>query len=583
MLSGDPNALVTQDNIGDFSSLLEEILGRTGRIQEGVVSPGAFSYGGPPPPPLGSQHEQIPPFSGWNPSQQLAITLNTLRDPAGTNGSDVDMTGHTPMASAMIESMTSSPSVASMLNNSRHISPNHTPDTLSSLQFQGGGDSIFPANGQFSMSDINSILASAREPTGPAVQGQNAMSSMPMAPILPMFSMDGDFAISGGGNNGMMLSAPLDQQPSFAASLAEARMSTEGSRSNDTLKQQWLAQQKPVNASAPRSSRFSRFHPYLKTIARIAHRDSPTLLNRTPSTADPAVAAAAVNAMAAKFSRQEADAAAAAAAAAEQQSQLPQQKGLMYGPVPVAPRPSGVMPPGAHLAANLSVSQVVQHANNAGHTPSGRNARSARATEGGEGESRRYTCTFAGCVKQFKRYEHLKRHFRTHTGERPYKCPAPDCDKGFARMDNLNQHIRTHVNRKTANRRASGSGKAVKIPVGAGLAEDNVHSGLMFADSALFSVSGAPSSGFGENGIVLDTSSFSEPQPSLYAPLQSPRANARGMRIAMPEELSLMGREWFINNSSPPQPTAAPLPQPLQSPLMENNAVTMLRKISKNN
>ncbi|KAJ2808863.1 hypothetical protein H4S07_003313, partial [Coemansia furcata] len=318
------------------------------------------------------------------------------------------------------------------------------------------------------------------------------------------------------------------------------------------------------------------------TIARIAHRDSPTLLNRTPSTADPAVAAAAVNAMAAKFSRQEADAAAAAAAAG-QQSQLPQQKGLMYGPVPVAPRPSGVMPPGAHLAANLSVSQVVQHANNAGHTPSGRNARSARATEGGEGESRRYTCTFAGCVKQFKRYEHLKRHFRTHTGERPYKCPAPDCDKGFARMDNLNQHIRTHVNRKTANRRASGSGKAVKMPVGAGLAEDNVHSGLMFADSALFSVNGVPSSGFGENGIVLDTSSYSEPQPSLYAPLQSPRANARGMRIAMPEELSLMGREWFINNSSPPQPTAAPLPQPLQSPLMENNAVTMLRKISKNN
>ncbi|KAI7823979.1 hypothetical protein BX661DRAFT_126748, partial [Kickxella alabastrina] len=57
---------------------------------------------------------------------------------------------------------------------------------------------------------------------------------------------------------------------------------------------------------------------------------------------------------------------------------------------------------------------------------------------------RRYVCEYVGCSKQFKRQEHLKRHFRVHTGERPYKCPSAGCDKGFARMDNLNQHIRTH-------------------------------------------------------------------------------------------------------------------------------------------
>ncbi|KAJ2733226.1 hypothetical protein IW152_003225 [Coemansia sp. BCRC 34962] len=571
LLSGDPNALVTRDNIGDFNSLLEELLGKTGRIQEGVLSPGGLAVGGSQP--LSSQHQQLQPFSGWDPSQQLALSLGALGGPVGASGSDINMSGHTPMVSAMIESMASSPSVASILNSSQHISPNHTPDATSSLQFNGSGGNLYPANGSIPLSNIDDILASAHRPTGSAIHGQGA---------LPMFSMDGDFASTGEGNNAMLLGASLDQQQSFAASLAEARMSTEGSKSSDALKQQWLAQQKPVSISAPRSSRFSRFHPYLKTIARIAHRDSPTLLNRTPSTADPAVAAAAVNAMAAKFSRQEADAA-AAAATAEKQLQSSRQVELLLNTVPVAPRPSGAVLPGTHLANSLPVNQLVDHTNVAGQKSPGRSTRSTQAAGGGEGESRRYTCTFSGCDKQFKRYEHLKRHFRTHTGERPYKCPAPECDKVFARMDNLNQHIRTHVNRRTANWRTAGSGNAAAMAMGVGLSEDSAPNGLIFADSALFSVNSTAGGRFGESGPVLDTASFSEPQPPLYASVQSPRASARGMRIAMPEELSLMGREWFINNSSPPQTTAAALPQPLQSPLMENNAVTMLRKISKNN
>ena len=57
-------------------------------------------------------------------------------------------------------------------------------------------------------------------------------------------------------------------------------------------------------------------------------------------------------------------------------------------------------------------------------------------------KNRAHTCPLVSCNKLFKRMEHLKRHLRTHTLERPYMCPT--CRKHFSRRDNLNQHIKTH-------------------------------------------------------------------------------------------------------------------------------------------
>ena len=59
-----------------------------------------------------------------------------------------------------------------------------------------------------------------------------------------------------------------------------------------------------------------------------------------------------------------------------------------------------------------------------------------------DGKVRAFVCPLYSCGRLFKRMEHLKRHLRTHTMERPFTCPQ--CNKKFSRSDNLTQHLRTH-------------------------------------------------------------------------------------------------------------------------------------------
>merc|ERR1712000_101170 len=71
-----------------------------------------------------------------------------------------------------------------------------------------------------------------------------------------------------------------------------------------------------------------------------------------------------------------------------------------------------------------------------------RRARSATVRELGPYPQKSHSCPIPSCGRLFKRLEHLKRHVRTHTQERPYICPS--CNKAFSRSDNLAQHKRTH-------------------------------------------------------------------------------------------------------------------------------------------
>ncbi|KAH0610020.1 uncharacterized protein H6S33_012566 [Morchella sextelata] len=77
-----------------------------------------------------------------------------------------------------------------------------------------------------------------------------------------------------------------------------------------------------------------------------------------------------------------------------------------------------------------------------------RRAKSATVMEVSPYPQKSHSCPIPSCGRLFKRLEHLKRHVRTHTQERPYICNH--CNKAFSRSDNLAQHKRTHERDGTA-------------------------------------------------------------------------------------------------------------------------------------
>lgn len=78
-----------------------------------------------------------------------------------------------------------------------------------------------------------------------------------------------------------------------------------------------------------------------------------------------------------------------------------------------------------------------------------RKNRQGRKTD--QSDDRPFRCDFPECKSAFKRFEHLKRHMKIHTGEREFHCGFPGCFKSFARSDNLNQHQKLHKPNSNSN------------------------------------------------------------------------------------------------------------------------------------
>ncbi|KAJ1935755.1 hypothetical protein FBU59_005283, partial [Linderina macrospora] len=205
-LLNSTNAMLTNDNVGDFSDILEQLLGTSGQIRENrSAAGGGFSLDASAHQQQQQQQQQQqllwdhPSTAGQSSAaaqqqQSHAAAMlpgASLAQSGGVLGSDVEMAnGSSRAASAILDSLVSSPSVA---NSSNAMSPHDTPGQAAFSLGAGGSSSTglhgmvagdtssnSAFNAMLSMEEINDILASngvagSRPP--PSISGSSMASA----------------------------------------------------------------------------------------------------------------------------------------------------------------------------------------------------------------------------------------------------------------------------------------------------------------------------------------------------------------------------------------------------------------------
>lgn len=169
--------------------------------------------------------------------------------------------------------------------------------------------------------------------------------------------------------------------------------------------------------------------------------------------------------------------------------------------------------------------------------------------------SKAFVCPLFSCGRMFKRMEHLKRHLRTHTLERPYQCEH--CKKRFSRSDNLNQHYRTHGRAAPADQGAADGEQDVDELEGDDAALDYIGDVASMANVQMYEVEvqGQVQEIQGdEEGLVMATSAMAPPMPTAMDTLpddaQEPYyAEQLSQLVGGSPEQNAFG----ATNNSPPQ------------------------------